>query len=218
MKLIVLAAGQGFKLDGFNKLLIKDPRTGERILDRYLRLFADYEVIVVVGFRAIEIMSEYPNLNYIYNDQWRITGNSYSLSLALDGTPCVVISADLLFDEDMVKLIDESPENSVLVFHSENKGINTLRCKVKKNIVRSIYMGEESNNDYETTGIYKITYSKILRKWKNDCSVNRNVFAGSNIPVDIDKLYAVDINDFFFHEINTPLDYLNLKAKIKEIK
>ncbi len=218
MKLIVLAAGQGFKLDGFNKLLIKDPRTGERILDRYLRLFADYEVIVVVGFRAIEIMSEYPNLNYIYNDQWRITGNSYSLSLALDGTPCVVISADLLFDEDMVKLIDESPENSVLVFHSENKGINTLRCKVKKNIVRSIYMGEESNNDYETTGIYKITYSKILRKWKNDCSVNRNVFAGSNIPVDIDKLYAVDITDFFFHEINTPLDYLNLKAKIKEIK
>ncbi|MFQ5964182.1 MAG: NTP transferase domain-containing protein [Candidatus Scalinduaceae bacterium] len=218
MKLIVLAAGQGFKLDGFNKLLIKDPRTGERILDRYLRLFADYEVIVVVGFRAIEIMSEYPNLNYIYNDQWRITGNSYSLSLALDETPCVVISADLLFDEDTVKLIDESPENSVFVLHSENKGINTLRCKVKKNIVKSIYMGEEPNNDYETTGIYKITYSKILRKWKNDCSVNRNVFAGSNIPVDIDKLYAVDISSFFFHEINTPLDYLNLKAKIEEIK
>lgn len=218
MKLIVLAAGQAFKLDGFNKLLIKDPRSGERILDRYLKLFSDYEITIVIGYKAIEIMSEYPNLNYIYNDQWRITGNSYSLSLALDETPCVVISADLLFDEDMVKLIDESPENSAFVSHSENKGINTLRCKVKRNIVKSIYMGEEFNNDCEATGIYKITYSKILRKWKNDCMVNRNVFAGSNISVDVDKIYAVDISDFFFHEINTPLDYLNLKAKIKGIK
>jgi len=72
MRLIVLAAGQAFKLDNINKLLIRHPKTGETILQRYERLFKNYEVTVVTGFKAIAIMSSFPNLNYIHNDQWRI--------------------------------------------------------------------------------------------------------------------------------------------------
>ena len=36
MKVIILAAGQGFKLDGFNKVLLKDPARNRTILDLYL--------------------------------------------------------------------------------------------------------------------------------------------------------------------------------------
>jgi len=218
MRLIILAAGQGFKLDSFNKLLIQNPKTKETILETYMRLFSEYEITVVVGYKAIEIISRYPDLDYVYNDLWRITGNSYSLSLTLNEKPCVVISSDLLFDENMKKLIKESPENSVFVFQSENKGMNTVRCEVKDSAVQSFYMGEDHNNGLETTGIYKISDPRILREWKKNCFTNRNVFAGLNLPVNIKKIVAVNKKGIFFHEINTPLDYLNLIKKIKEKK
>ena len=44
MRAIILAAGQGFKLDGCNKLLLKDPNTGEMIIDQYLRFFSNMEI------------------------------------------------------------------------------------------------------------------------------------------------------------------------------
>ena len=210
MRLIVLAAGQGFKLNGFNKLFIRDPRTKETILEKYLRLFAKYDITVVVGYKAIAVMSQYPDLDYVYNDQWRITGNSYSLCLALDERPSVVVSSDLLFDEEMVTLIEQYPENSVFVAHSENKGINTVRCTLEDDIIRSMYMGEERYQDPETLGIYKICDTQLLRQWKKNCSMNKNVFAGLNLPVENGKVIAVDKKDINFHEINTPLDYLNL--------
>lgn len=216
-RLIILAAGQGFKLDGFNKLLIKDPRTNEILLKRYKNLFNDYEITIVTGYKAIEIMSEDPNLNYVHNNQWRITGNSYSLSLALDERPCVVISSDFIFDKNMVEFIENAPENSVFVKHLENKGINTVRCKVKNSIVQSMYMGEQKDYYHpEAIGIFKISDPKILKEWKKNCSINKNVFAGINLPVENNKIFAVDKGDRFFHEINTHLDYLNLIKKIKE--
>ena len=210
MRLIVLAAGQGFKLDGFNKLFIRDPKTKETILEKYLRLFANYQVTAVVGYKAVAVMSQYPDFDYVYNDQWRITGNSYSLCLTLDERPSVVISSDLLFDEEMVKLIENSPENSVFVSHSENKGVNTVRCTIKEGVVQSMYMGEERHQDPETLGIYKISDVQLLRQWKKNCSMNKNVFAGLNLPVESGKVTAVNKEAIPFHEINTPLDYLNL--------
>lgn len=212
MRLIVLAAGQGFKLDGFNKLLIKNPKTGKTILEQYLELFTGYKITVVLGFRAIEVMSEYPQLDYVYNDDWRITGNSYSLALALDDEPCVVISSDFIFDGNMVELIERSPDNCAFVVYSENKGVNTLRCKIDDGTIASIYLGFEAGTDPEAVGIYKVSNSDLLRKWKRECLQNKNVFAGINLPLDI-KISAVDITHVELHEINTPLDYLKLIKK-----
>ena len=69
MKLIILAAGQGFKLDGFNKILLKDPETKKTILDYYLEYFSDYKITMVVGFKSITIMNEYPEIEYIFNEE-----------------------------------------------------------------------------------------------------------------------------------------------------
>jgi choline kinase len=214
-RLIILAAGQGFKLDGFNKLMIRDPKTRETILEKYKRLFKNYRVCVVVGYRAIELMSEHPELDYVENEDWRITGNSYSLALTLDETPCVIISADLIFDEKMIDLIENSPENSVFFYNSENKGINTVRGKIENSLVSSLYMGEEYS-DPEAVGIFKITDSQILRQWKRNCLTNKNVFAGINLPLDMKEISAVDISNLFFHEVNTPLDYLALIDKLRK--
>jgi hypothetical protein len=73
-----------------------------------------------------------------------------------------------------------------------------------------MYMGEERYQDPEALGIYKICDTQLLRQWKKNCSMNKNVFAGLNLPVENGKVIAVDKKDINFHEINTPLDYLNL--------
>ena len=95
MKVIILAAGQGLQLDGYNKLLIQDPLSGKSILDKYLEAFAGMEITVVLGYRSINVMHKYPSLKYIYNRDWAVWNNSYSLSLAITEEPTFVISGDL---------------------------------------------------------------------------------------------------------------------------
>lgn len=211
MRLIVLAAGQGFKLDGFHKLYIRDPATGEPLVERYRRLFAAWPLTVVVGYQAIRVMNDYPDLDYVYNDQWSITGNSYSLSLALDDRPAVVVSSDLFFDEAMVELIAAAPANAVVVMRSENKQAHSIRCQVEGGVVRSVYLGEPKRaDDVETTGIYKVSDPVLLREWKRACAHSRSVFAGLNLPLGGGDVAAVDKGGCFFHEVNTHLDYLGL--------
>lgn len=213
MRLIILAAGQGFKLDGINKLFIKDPRTKETVIERYIRYFKKYKITVVVGYRATEIMCEYPELDYVYNDRWRTTGNSYGLGLALDDEPCIVVSSDLFFDEDMVKLIEDSPDNCVFVSNPENKELNTLRCKMKGKDIEEIYMGNGKNIDPITLGIYKIKDKSLLREWKRENFANPHIFAGVNLPLK--SVCAVDKKNLLFFDINTHEDYLRF---IKDVK
>ena len=73
---IILAAGRGHQLDGVNKVLIRHPKTGRTILDHAIEAFAGKNVTVVVGFRAIQIMELYPQLDYVLNPEWAVTGNA----------------------------------------------------------------------------------------------------------------------------------------------
>lgn len=221
MRLIILAAGQGFKLDNFNKLLIKDPVSGDTLIQKYLKLFQGYEITIVVGYNAINIMQEHPenhepDLTYVYNHEWKTTKNSSSLALTLTDEPCVVISGDLFFDERMVELIDKCPNNSVLVCKNQNKNHN-IRCICKKDgTIKSIYWSKEYANDLETIGIFKICNKQILKEWKNNCLKNKDKFVAQNLPIDKNSIFAIDKKDLFFHEINTHQDYISLMEKVKK--
>ena len=120
MKLIVLDAGDSFELDGFNKLLIKHPTTKKTILDTYIDLFKPSEIERVVGYRAMEIMTEYPSLNYIFNSKWQTTNNSYSLSLSLSETPCYIISSDLFINQNLINKLNLH-DNCLVAMNNENK-------------------------------------------------------------------------------------------------
>lgn len=213
MRLIILAAGQGYKLDNFNKILIKDPVTGKTLLERYLQLFSQYEITIVLGYKAIEVMNQFPSnlfpINYIYNHEWKTTKNSSSLALALDDKPCVIISGDLFFDEKMVELISKGTD-TIFVHKQQNKTTD-IRCKCDKNDrVTSIYWSKEYDNDYETLGIFKIMTPKILKEWKNNCIKNKDKFVAQNLPYTKFPFHIIDKKDIFFHEINTHQDYIRL--------
>ena len=57
----------------------------------------------------------------------------------------------------------------------------------------------------------KISSKKILREWKDNCLVNRHLFAGQNIGFDSEEdIKSFDVSMFRLQEVNTPLDYLNI--------
>jgi choline kinase len=209
MRLIILAAGQGFKLDGFNKILLKDPKTRKTILDYYIEYFSDHKITMVVGYKSITIMNEYPQIEYIFNEEWRLKGNSHSLALALNEEPCIVLPSDLFFDKNLAELIKKAPKNMGLVDNTENRSSQALNCHVENKKIKNIYGGKPKMNDPELMGVFKVTNKEILRKWKRNCLKFDNIFIGKNLPIKEFDIYAVEKREHLLYEINTPSDYIN---------
>ena len=171
MRVIILAAGQAVQLDGYNKLLIKDPVTKKTILDMYLEAFKGHDITVVLGYRAINVMHEYSNLDYVYNSDWAISNSSHSLSLALNEEPCFVISGDLFIDPEIIAAIDNAGPNIVASIKRDSRTLNALNIShdVNQNVYE-IYQGKLKNvNDPEAIGIYKISSKSILKSWRTNC-------------------------------------------------
>lgn len=212
LRVIVLAAGEGLQLDGFTKALIRHPATGEPVIEQYLRLFAGYELTMVVGYRAIELMHRYPRLHYVYNHNWRLTGNAYSLALALDERPALVLSSDLFMADAIARRLIEGPPNLVLTRQRENRPQNGLNLKLNRDgTLARVYRGTpESPHDPEAPGIFKISDPTLLRLWKRGASDHGNLFALETLPLDREPLHTVDVGDDPFHEVNGPADYLAL--------
>lgn len=213
MRVIVLAAGQGYQLDGFNKLLINDPRDGSTVIDKYIRAFEGMQITVVVGYRAINVMNRYRHLDYVFNPNWAVSDNSYSLSLAISEEPCYVIFDDLFIEPELIEMLEKAGPDLVLTAKRENRLPNTLNCSLDEtNRILEVYPGKlKSLSDPETLGLYKISDLELLIGWKRNCVQYPNLFIGQNIPLDAaTPIYSADLGSHRLDEVNTPLDYIRL--------
>ena len=217
MKLIILAAGDSYELDGFNKLTIKHPKYNMSIIDIYEKIFNVNHIQVVVGFRAMNIMNDYPDFDYILNNKWQTTGSAYSLSLALDKNPSYIISSDFILNPQLDNIFNSDKQDVVYVKKSESKRLTSLKCKVNNDIIENIYRGKSKNmNDYEILGIFKITDPDILYNWKIKSINNPTMYAGETLIMDNFNLSYEILDEDIITEINTPLDYINFLNKIKK--
>lgn len=217
MKTIILAAGQGFQLDGFNKLLLRDPLNGEKIIDQYLRLFSHTDVVVALGYKAIEVMQRYPDLEYVYNADWKMTNNSYTAALALTEEPCYLLSCDLFIDEGIVAALEQAGPNCILTECTDNRQLNSLNANITdEGQVLELYQGKPRKpDDPEAMGVYKISSESLLREWKNNCMKHTNLFVGQNLPFDNVPIQAIDKGNHRLEEINTVFDYLRVLSSRK---
>ncbi len=209
MKTIILAAGQGFRLGGYNKLLLKNPLSGKTILENYIEQFQDTEIFIVVGYNAVKIINTYPELNYIFNEDWNITKDSYSLGLALDDEPSYVIHSDIFVNSNLRDVLDSAGENCALTMKNDSRTINSFNCKINGGYIRSIYQGRvKSPDDPQLIDAYKITSENNLRKWKQNCLANPNLYIGQNLFFDSD-LNTADASELDINIIKTPNDFIN---------
>lgn len=211
-RLIILNAGDSFELDGFNKLLIKNPKTGKRIIDEYLEIFNNYQITIIVGYRAMDLMNKYPNIDYVYNKFWQTTNNSYSLSLALDYRSSIITSCDLIINNKIIDKI-EKKDNSIFVNDTENKKNNSIFVEIKKkNQINKIYYGNcKKSTHKEFSGIIKVSDKEIIYNLKKNCQKNPNLFIAENLPLNLTKKFScIKINNFAVKEFSSPQDYINL--------
>lgn len=212
MRLIILAAGDSFELDGYHKLFIKNPDSGKTILEEYVDLFDASNVTIVVGYKAMEIMNAYPQFNYVYNKKWQTTGSAYSLSLALDEEPCIVLESDFFIDKKSKEELNEK-DFYVVLRDSESKNLNSFKAIVEGETISGVYRGAAKNNDLELLGFFKVKSSEILREWKKNGVQNPQQYIGESFPFDKTDLPYLVLNGESISEINTPMDYINFISK-----
>jgi len=208
LKLIILNAGDSFKLDGYNKLLLKNPQTKQTILEEYSDKYGCENIDIVIGYNAISIVNQFPQYNYIYNSKWQTTNNSYSLALALDEEPSIITSSDFFISDSLVEKI-KMYENCVVVKETENRSLDSLNAHLNSNNeIESIYYGKSKGDDYELLGIFKISDSTILKKWKQNALINQYKYIGENLPLS-NKIQVIKVDETEAYEINEIQDYLN---------
>ena len=209
MRAIVLAAGEGYQVGGFNKILLRRPDSGETIMDQYMRLFHGLDITVVVGYRAVNIMNLYPDLNYVYNADWQFTQDSRSLSLALSDEPCYVVQTDLFIMDDVLGLLSE--DDGILAAHKENRSRTDVNVRVEDGRIANIYPGElRRPDDVQPLDIYKVCDRHLLRIWKRNCRENPHIYSVLNLPIEEHRpIHAAVTAESSVIQIKTPLDYAN---------
>jgi choline kinase len=217
-KAIILAAGRGNQADGIAKALIRHPRTGKTILDHAIEAFAGKKIVVVVGFRAIQLMESHPEVGYVINHEWAVSNNAMSLGLALDEEPCYVVSGDIFFERALIERLDGLAPNLALTENRENRTLSAVHCVLRPDgSVASTYQGPVKDmSNPEALGLFKVSDVDALRQWKRLCIKHGNLFVGQTLPCNGAPIMAVDKGADTFDEINTPGDYLRLMERERQ--
>lgn len=212
---IVLAAGRGHQVDGMAKVLIRHPSTGRSILEHAVEAFAGKRVIVVVGFRAIQIMESAPELSFVINRDWALTNNAMSLGLALNDEPTYVVSGDIFFGRDLIEHLDAQGPNLALTETRENRTLTAVHCVLRdEQSITETYQGPVRDVAHpEAIGLFKVSDPELLCRWKRVSIGHGNLFVGQTLPCDGAPIVAAPRGDFEFSEINTPTDYLRLTER-----
>lgn len=216
-RVIILAAGQGFQLDGICKVLLRHPITGKTILQTAIDAFADKDITVVIGYKAIDIMQEYPQLDYVINSNWAVSSNALSLGMALDDRPTYVVSGDIFFDRTLIEELDAATPDLVLCENRENRTLTAVHCVFdEEKHLSETYHGPVRHHQHpEAIGLFKTSSPQLLTKWKKQCLEHGNLFVGETLPCSAAQISQHDIGNHAFHEINTHGDYLNLLQELQ---
>lgn len=218
MKSVILAAGVSARLrpltDNTPKCLLKIG--GKTILERTLDNLLAYnldDIIIVTGYLEEQIKSfvkrYYPKLNvtYIFNEQYDITNNIYSLWMTKDlvmNNEMLLMDSDILFDKKILELLIKSKYQNCLALRSDHK-LSDEEIKVRLNSDKSIAeisktvdlkhavgesIGIEKFSSEFTKKLFEILDRKILVENKVKVFYEAAFQDAIN---DGNKIYAVDI-------------------------
>ena len=210
--LLILSAGRGIGLDGFHKLNIVSPSTGETILARYRRQLSD-DITVVVGYRAPELMSHNPNLTFVYNYRWFETGSAFSASLGLKKVPVVVVPSDLFLDEAAAMAIRSATGNVIFTSDTENRPVSAVNVSVEGGLIADIYSGpKRRGSDLEFKGIIRIEDLSLLSALGASCEERGALALSDCLELHKESFRVVNI-DGQITEINTTEQYMEFYRK-----
>ena len=222
-KALILAAGENFEPnDVMPKLLLKHPSSGKTILEKFEEFYLG-QTHYVIGFRALSILNEYPNINCTINDLWALSKSTYSLSLALscyaENDILDIYPGDVIIEDQFFEKILENNSNKLIVISDrEKRGKNSLNLELEGSKIISSYSGLiRSPNDPEAIGILRCSV-KDLKKWiMINQKLIKNLFVSELIPDEELSSFQMMSEEGFVYEINTAFDYHRLIKFLKNL-
>lgn len=177
---VVCAAGQGTRLSQFTRDVPKPlvQVGGKSVLAHMLDNFSACgltDVVIVVGYKGEMIERELGNrhgecaISYIYNKDFEITDNLYSVYLAKEKVKngMIFFNADIIFNKNILnKLINNARPNGLVAdsVYCERAGKNPVRVKIdESSVIRDL--GHDIGEQYEQIvfGIYKLSTEATRR-------------------------------------------------------
>ena len=186
---VILAAGMGTRLGHERPKSLTVLQNGETIMARQIRnIRAAFgkkaQITIVVGYRLEDIIEEFPDENFVYNEAYDMTNTSKSLLRALRSLPkengVVWMNGDVVFDDRMLPLLKESIEisnESTIVTTSESVAEEEVKYtvdssgyinKLSKQVNLDLALGEAVGINYVTAADRPVLESQLKRVDNND--------------------------------------------------
>lgn len=218
-KILVLAAGRGLSMDGIHKLKLTVPGSSETIKERIIRQFQE-ELSIVVGYRAAELISEWPDQNFIYNHHWFETGSAISAALGLrsmaEADGVTIIPSDLIFSNEIAKIINEEVEDTIFLCNTENRSKASVNVKLHEGKIIGHYRGaKRDSRDLEAIGVAKLSNKESIRVVANKCENDNSLYFVEGLLNSDLSLKALEL-PFDYFEINSVEDYYQLWKKTND--
>ena len=211
MKVIVLAAGIGSRLGNSYPKALTSLIDDKSILTHQIEGLNHYvnmdDIFVVVGYKKKMIIEAFPEVSFLFNNQYETTNTSQSLLIGLnelEGDDIIWLNGDIYFEHRVIsKIIDCA--GSCMAVNRANVGIEEVKYRTNNQglvveVSKEVYCPEG-----ESLGIHKIPSNEIpiLVKYLSDCQENDYFEKGLELaiqnglkvtPVDISELTCMEID------------------------
>lgn len=214
--ILVLAAGRGLSMDGIHKLKLLVPNTKYTIKEHLEKNFPG-RFSFVAGYRAAELISEFPEIDFFYNNRWYETGSSESARIGLEALsedmPVIIMPCDIVYSKKASDIINSCSTDSIFLVNTENRSINSLNVVLDGKKIVDCYRGPKKEGEhFEATGIAKIFSKDIAKNLIQDCYHKPNNFFIETIIKSSSEFDWVDLTNEIT-EINTSEEYFALWNK-----
>lgn len=167
MKAMILVAGTGSRFGTSMPKCLLEVQNGERIMDAQLKALRSFvpieDIVAVVGYKKEKIIDTYPDLTFVYNEEFATANNCKSLLKGLKRfreCDVLVLNGDVWLGPEVIRRVVQSTHSAIAV--------TTKRVadeEVKYRIDNKGYISELSKSVVgglgEAIGVHKIRSNHV---------------------------------------------------------
>lgn len=215
MKIVILAAGIGSRLGNPLPKPLTVLKSGKTIMQQQIDNLSDHfnpdDINIVVGFKKDLIMENFPDISYIYNQNFDTTNTSKSLLKALRknrNESVLWLNGDVVFDSGILAHLKPfiQQEQSFVCVNNNEVGDEEVKYNLNANGFIKDISKKVADGKGEAVGINFIA-KKDVKKFiarLEECDDNDYFERGLELAIQKDALEVkpVNISDFRCMEID----------------
>lgn len=192
MKIIILAAGKGSRLQSQEPKPLTQLDNGKTILEIQIENLTQYfhlsDIYVVIGFEKEKFCKRFPFLNYIVNDDFELENTSKSFLKALEKIgkeDLILINGDVLFQKNIIDRLKDQKVSTMVV----NEGIVDIEA-----------MKYCTNSEGKISDV-----SKALLEGRGE-AIGINLFIKKDLSLLIKNLKKCDYSEYYEKAIEMSIE------------